>query len=292
MHTTIAQIKDEHIRRFHAQTPIRAWSLIITIFGDCVAPRGGELWMGNLTVLMELLGISSGSVRTAMSRLAQDGWLERTRIGRNSFYKITPSGQQAFQEATRRIYATDPAPGNGHWVLAILADGEDRAERRAVLQKQGFGVLAPNVLIAPAKQEVLPESSAQNVFLHCEEPQHRSRQLAAQGWDLEALNTSYQGFQEHYADLHVWTQKNSQIDPETALLLRILLIHDLRRLVLRDPDLPAEALPGNWVGAEARSMAADIYKILQEPSEQWLNTHAKDRNGPLPAADAEFFERF
>ncbi|HKH34355.1 MAG TPA: hypothetical protein VKA80_09390, partial [Beijerinckiaceae bacterium] len=33
---------------FHARTPIRAGSLIVTIFGDAVAPRGGELSLASL----------------------------------------------------------------------------------------------------------------------------------------------------------------------------------------------------------------------------------------------------
>ena len=34
---------------FHARKPVRAWSLIITLYGDSIVPRGGSLWLGSLT---------------------------------------------------------------------------------------------------------------------------------------------------------------------------------------------------------------------------------------------------
>jgi hypothetical protein len=41
-------------------------------------------------------------VRTAMSRLAADGWLERRKAGRNSFYRLAGKGRQTFDAATRQ----------------------------------------------------------------------------------------------------------------------------------------------------------------------------------------------
>jgi phenylacetic acid degradation operon negative regulatory protein len=75
-----------HIRE---RRPLRAWSLIVTIYGDAVVPRGGSLWLGSLLDMMAAFGIGGGVVRTAMSRLAKDGWIERQRIGRQSYYRLS-----------------------------------------------------------------------------------------------------------------------------------------------------------------------------------------------------------
>ena len=57
--------------------PSRTGSLVVTVFGDAIVPRGGSVWLGTLLAFFETLDIGSGVVRTAMSRLAADGWLER-----------------------------------------------------------------------------------------------------------------------------------------------------------------------------------------------------------------------
>src|SRR6202158_5539853 len=66
--------------------PSRTGSIAITVFGDGIVPRGGPGWLGTLLEFFKALDIDSGVVRTAMSRLATDGWLERNKVGRNSFY--------------------------------------------------------------------------------------------------------------------------------------------------------------------------------------------------------------
>lgn len=283
--------------RFHAQKPIRSWSMIISIFGDCVAPRGGELWMGNITQIMQMIGINSGVVRTAMSRLASDGWLERTRIGRNSFYRLTDMGREAFDQATPRIYACGPAKGNGSWITAILSEGEDRAERRERLIGQGYGAIAPNVLIKPESGQLPPPRSCDKiVYLQSQAPADKTAQLAQQAWNLESLQQGYSEFIATYRGLHDLLKCNAasdlNISSEAALILRIMLIHDLRRLVLKDPELPLQALPDNWAGSIARELAASIYNALKNRGEIWLDSNAKNATGTLPPPEPAFFERF
>jgi len=48
----------------------------------CNRARGGSVWLGTLLEFFKTLDIDSGVVRTAMSRLATDGWLERNKVGR------------------------------------------------------------------------------------------------------------------------------------------------------------------------------------------------------------------
>ena len=72
--------------------PSRTGSIIITVFGDAIVPRGGSVWLGTLLEFFEAIDIDSGVVRTAMSRLAADGWLERDKVGRNSFYRLAREG--------------------------------------------------------------------------------------------------------------------------------------------------------------------------------------------------------
>src|SRR5690348_13934896 len=84
--------------------PSRTGSIVITVFGDAIVPRGGSVWLGTLLGFFAALDIDSGVVRTAMSRLAADGWLEREKVGRNSFYRLAEKGRETFDTATRHIY--------------------------------------------------------------------------------------------------------------------------------------------------------------------------------------------
>ncbi|MCL6609439.1 MAG: GntR family transcriptional regulator, partial [Geminicoccaceae bacterium] len=64
--------------------PHRTGSLIVTLFGDAIVPRGGELSVVSLLAIMAAMGIGEGPVRTAASRLSAEGWVERRRVGRRA----------------------------------------------------------------------------------------------------------------------------------------------------------------------------------------------------------------
>src|SRR5258708_16316376 len=88
--------------------PSRTGSIIITLFGDAIVPRGGSVWLGTLLEFFQTLDIDASVVRTAMSRLTADGWFDRSKVGRNSFYRLVKKGRQTFHIATNHIY--DPPP--------------------------------------------------------------------------------------------------------------------------------------------------------------------------------------
>jgi len=80
--------------------------------------------------------------------------------------------------------------------------------------------------------------------------------------------------------------------PLPSFLLRTLLIHEYRKIHLRDPLLPSELLPVAWVGADAYRLCRAIYARLAPVAERHLDSHAARLTGPLPAATAEFWARF
>ena len=90
---------------FVRQRPIRAGSLIITVYGDAVAPRGGTVWLGSLIKVLGPFGLNQRLVRTSVHRLMRDDWLVSEQVGRRSDYSLTDTGRRRFEEATRRIYA-------------------------------------------------------------------------------------------------------------------------------------------------------------------------------------------
>ena len=133
------------LRQFRRQRPLRGGSLLITIFGDSIAPRGGTITLGSLITLAQPFGLTERLVRTSVARLAGDGWVLARRDGRRSEYRITPTGLFRFAEATRRIYGAIPDSWDGQWTLLILPPptGGRRQDVRDQLRWLGFGQIAP-----------------------------------------------------------------------------------------------------------------------------------------------------
>jgi phenylacetic acid degradation operon negative regulatory protein len=265
------------LQAFRAK-PSRTWSLIVTIFGDVIAPRGGTVWLGTLLRLLAGLEIGEGVVRTAMSRLAADGWVERQRAGRNSFYRLSDKGRATFGPATRHIYNAAPRPWGGRFSAVLL----DNGATRAALAGSGCGALAPGLWISPGQS-----IAAGDEALHFQigGTPEELRALAARGWPLAALARDYEAFLAHFAPLQAALAQGAELDDLQALVARVLLIHEYRRVVLRDPVLPVGLLPANWPGQAARALCAQLYPALLPASERWVDANALDEHGAsLPAA--------
>ena len=65
----------------------KSGSLLITVFGDVVAPHGGAIALGSLVDAGGLAGISEQTIRSSVNRLITDGWLSSEAQGRRSIYR-------------------------------------------------------------------------------------------------------------------------------------------------------------------------------------------------------------
>jgi phenylacetic acid degradation operon negative regulatory protein len=82
------------------------------------------------------------------------------------------------------------------------------------------------------------------------------------------------------------------LDTQACFIVRTLLIHEYRRLHLRDPLLPARLLKADWPGAQAAALCRNIYARVFAASEAHLSRVAAQLEGPLPAPDASVMQRF
>ncbi len=258
--------------------PPRIASLIVTVWGDAVAPRGGSLWLGSLQSVLDRFGCTPGQVRTAMSRLTEEGWLTRNRVGRLSYYRLGPRGEASFGAAAARIYATLTPAWDGSFRLVLSPD----PAATEALSARAFGTLPGLALGVSGPVEELPSGTP--VLLATPRNAAEAREVAARAWPLGALAGAYGRFLDAFSPL-----RDEAVPAEEALPLRLLLVHEWRRVVLRDPALPAALLPEAWPGATARALVIELYRRLSPAAEAWLDTEGRNEDGPLPPSAARRF---
>lgn len=294
------------VRGFSSRKPIRTGSLITSLYGDMVAPRGGTVWLGSLLPLLQDFGINDSQARTAMSRLVEDNWLQANRVGRKSYYSLTETGRARFDEATRRIYSGPPHDWSGDFCLVITPGGAspERDRVRKELGWIGFGSLSPGAFIHPD-----PDEEVLNSVLSRLAPKDRRpivirgasqspngaevlRHLVDDCWALDKLAADYDQFTVRFEPLRQDLRSGIPLQNWECALARVMLIHEYRRVILRDPLLPPQLLPSNWSGTQARELALDIYERIAEPSEAWISVNFEREDGELPPPNPAFWQRF
>ncbi|MEZ5750849.1 MAG: PaaX family transcriptional regulator C-terminal domain-containing protein [Paracoccaceae bacterium] len=258
--------------------PLKAAGFIVTLYGDVVVPRGGEVWMGSIIDACARVGISETLVRTAVSRLVASGQLEGDRRGRRSFYRLSQAATAEFDAAAGLIYGP-PDPCGMRFVYLPDA-GADLA--MAQLERRGFARLKPQIAVGPDRGP-LPEGCL--VF---EGQIMGDRSLlagfVAQTWNLSPHRMAYEAFLRQFTPL---VPAARALAPDEALTARLLLVHAWRLALLRDPRLPAEALPADWPGDAARSLFARLYLALSPQAESRIEAMMESGAGPLPGTNPQ-----
>lgn len=260
---------DRLIAELHARGRPRVWSLAITLFGDAISPRGGTAALSTLQEILGRLGIEPGALRTAMHRLAAEGWVKRLKQGRNSFYRLNAGGSHAFDRATARIYAAGPPAWDGQWTLAIARPGADAPE--AELLANDFTRIAAGVFVRPETSAAAWDETPAADMLILRAKADALPEWVAELWPVAPVAEAYRGLARSLGPLGAALDRGERLAGLDAVAARTLLIHNWRRIVLRDPMLPEALLPADWPGTEARASVAKIYRALAPASDAWLD---------------------
>ena len=273
------------------------------MFGDSIAPRGGSVWLGSLIHALSPFGISERLVRTSVYRLAQDGWLQSVRVGRRSYYNLTDEGRERFEAATHKIYG-EPVTEWGHTWHVVLLSGLDSVTRDAVRKELGwlgFGTLSPSVLAHPVPNRADLDTTlgrlgiaADVVVLSARTIRNEAamRTLVQASWNLADIDRRYMEFVARFRPLIGAGGRSAKISPETAFLVRTLLIQEYRKVLLRDPQLPVELLPADWRGTAAYQLCRNLYLAVYRPADEYLSGVMETAEGPLPPPATAYFTRF
>ncbi|NNF76630.1 MAG: hypothetical protein HKN05_01250, partial [Rhizobiales bacterium] len=113
---------------------------------------------------------------------------------------------------------------------------------------------------------------------------------AAAAWPLDALNQEYAKFLSVFRDVDDTTL--SALSASATFALRALLIHEYRRILLKDPHLPLPLLPERWNGSDAISLSARIYRQIASTSDDYVDHLMAEGEEQPPVLSAEYWDRF
>lgn len=254
-----------------------ARSLLLTVLGEFVLPRGEPVWTQVLIDVLGQLDVEQKSARQALARTAAEGLLTSDREGRRVRWSLSEAGHRLLSDGAARIYGFGAAapPWDGRWLVLLVSVPESRRQLRHRLRTRlawaGMGSPAPGVWLSPdpSKQEEVAEvveslelTSVTSSFVGPFGRIGEERAMVAQAWDLAEVEAAYEDFLATFGDAN-------PTDPADVLTHQILLVHAWRRFPFLDPKLPSELLPHEWAGARAAELFETLHARWQRPARRY-----------------------
>lgn len=230
------------------KTP-RVWSLIVTLFGDLAHHGRTDLAGTAVHDVMANVGIKPEAVRVALHRLRKDGWIDSEKDGRRTTYRLTSDAWAQSIAASPLIYG-DPEPPARLWVS--IADPTLRAA----------GSMPPGIPIAPGvRLGSDPPTGSDALVLSLAQSDAAPDWLQRQICPPELQRASQTLFLR-LSDLARDAPAFPDLGPSERTALRMMIVHEWRRLALRIPVVHATLFPEDWQGRACRSLAQDLLARL------------------------------
>lgn len=227
---TLAHLRDS--------SDLRVWSVIVTLMGDLTvmgaADADGTGVSGQaLGKVMAALGIRPEATRVALHRLRKDGWIESKKHGRRSVYHLTKDGLAQTKAVADRIYgAARAAPKQWH-LIVLPPQSEDDGSFDSLIA-EGFFELMPGVFLGTSAPRSVPDAM-----------QFSDPKAALPKWVIAKLapaKLQLDSVQLQNAIARLPLGELPSLPALDRAALRLVLLHEWRRIALRLPDLPVEAM--------------------------------------------------
>lgn len=233
------------------------WSLIITVFGDLAQEPGDRISGPLLSAILDPIGIKPEARRVAMHRLRNDGWITSEKSGRTRLHRLTAFGRAQSLLANPKIYQIPKLEPDWH-LLVTSSSAPDHPNHISV---------APRVFLGngPAIQDgenLIIEGRIENI----------------PHWLRDQIETPdlVSGYAALYAALcSVQAQLSGKITTLHIAILRTLIVHHWRRLVLKHPALPDSFFSSCWRGADCRGLTFSLLNTLSRPQLSALENNSQ-----------------
>jgi phenylacetic acid degradation operon negative regulatory protein len=246
---------------------VNARSALFDLYGDHLLSRDQQAPVAALVRLLAPAAISPPAVRTAVSRMARQGWLIPVRLPGGPGYRLTPRAASRLRQASDRIYRKETPAWDGRWHVVVVDRIAERARRdrlKSALGYLGYACLDGSTWISPRSSvELDPVIAGEQVraerFFASYDGDPRG--LAARAWDLDGLARTYRHWIARAAEIAAPAAGDQPDD--VIFAVRSELVHEWRKFLFIDPGLPAELLPTDWPGTVAAdSFQAEADRLL------------------------------
>jgi phenylacetic acid degradation operon negative regulatory protein len=257
---------------------MQARSALFDLYGDHLRIHGGRAPVAALVRLLAPLDIGAPAVRTAVSRMVRQGWLNPVRLASGPGYLVTRKAAHRLEEAATRIYRTHTVVWDGKFDMIVAHEPLTRTVRQRLannLAYLGYGSLGEMTWVATAHS---PEAAA--VLADARVPYDRfaathagsltgATALVSRAWDLEKIGADYREFVE--AMQPVVDAIDDRATDRDAYTARFQLVHAWRTFLFRDPGLPPDLLPAAWPGDDAAKFFDTHADRLRPAAERFVN---------------------
>ncbi|UCB44080.1 MAG: hypothetical protein JSV77_05455 [Dehalococcoidales bacterium] len=262
-------------------------SAMLTLYGDYVRHKGGEIGIGSLITLLGNFELSQQSIRSAVSRMCRAGLLKVRQNGTKSYYSLTKDGSELLDKGAQRIFERDKSKWDGIWSVVVYFIPEEKRQARDRLRQElswiGYGPLSGATWISPhdLTREVLniAEDLKIKKYIQIFQSKHQgfadAQSIVSRCWDLDRVHKKYASFIAKYRpklENHLmFLQAGNSVEPSQYFVERFNLIDEYRRLPYFDPDLPAELLPRNWLRSQADNLFHEYHDLLTDKANEYFN---------------------
>jgi phenylacetic acid degradation operon negative regulatory protein len=258
-------------------TPARVTrTVMVTFLGAIVRRMGNWMPIAGTVDLMAQFGLDGPSVRTAVFRLKQRGWLVAETRGGSRGYALTPLALTALASGDEIIWhARQPADLADGWCVVNFSVPESaRAKRhqlRAHLAALGFGNVGTAMWIAPARMKGAAEQAIAElgldkyaaIFVGDYVGGQDLTTLLYDSWDLAAIDRRYQDFIARFQAEAAALEASGVVGRQQAFTAYLGVVDQWRKLPFRDPGLPREVLAEDWSAPAAAALFARLVALLE-----------------------------
>jgi phenylacetic acid degradation operon negative regulatory protein len=258
-----------------------AKSLLLTLLGEFVYPRGGSVWTSTIVRALETVDITERNARQAIARLGDQGIAEAERHGRRTRWHLTDRGTRLLATGSERIYSFGHRADawDESWLLVICSIPESqraiRHQFRTQLTFEGFGFIAPTIAVSAhadrekAANDILIDLGLADTaltFRSASGSMTDDESILQTAWDLDALSAEYSAFIDTFGRDAI-----SAVAGPDAMGSTLLLVDAWRRFPFVDPELPTALLPERWIGTRAQQLFDERHAATNPAALTWYD---------------------
>lgn len=244
------------VTRVLGRSTPRVWSLLVTMFGDLAVAPDARLSGLTVNAITAAIGIKPEATRVALHRLRKEGWIDSHRTGRQSRYALTVMGRAETNAAWPSVYGPAPSDVTTYLVLNNPASQTDTVSERlsGAAVQVGPKAIVTTRATASNDQFALAISNSDPI------PQWVSDKLCP-----PEVQTASQDLAIRFSQL-LESEALGELTVLQQTALRVIIVHEWRRLILRVPTFPEHLFSDAWHGATCRTLFLELLARLPEPN--------------------------